>query len=141
MDYTQTLSDEHGKADVLPASFHGFLAGLAENNLSKVRQAFEPDGVIEFPYGASAGVPTQIDGVEDIVAYLSDLQVFSDWSFSATQGWRIAGPPLGFLAELHGSATVVHTGAPYEQDYIIRLELAPSGRIARWREYWDPTRF
>ena len=141
MDSTQTLPGEHEEADVLPAAFHGFLAGLAENDLSKVRQAWEPDGVIEFPYGASAGAPTLIDGVEDIVAYLSDLQIFSGWSFSDTQGWRLTGSPFGFLAEVHGSATIIDTGAPYEQDYIIRLELAPSGRIARWREYWDPTRF
>ena len=126
--------------DVLPAPFHAFLASLAEGDLAKTRAAWEPDGVLEFPYGGSSGVPAQLEGVEAIVAYLSG-NIFSDWSFSDLRGWRLSGTPDGFLAELHGSAIVRATGAPYEQDYIIRFELAPSGRIARWREFWDPTRF
>lgn len=141
MTTTHDVSAEPNGADVLPAAFHGFLAGLAENDVSRVRGAWEPDGVLEFPYGGSSGVPAQLDGVEQIVAYLSDLQIFTDWSFSAVQGWGLEGSPQGFLAELHGSATVVATGAPYQQDYIIRFEVGPSGRIARWREFWDPTRF
>lgn len=106
-----------------------------------MRAAWEPDGVIEFPYGASAGAPTHLDGVEEIVSYLSNLQIFSNWSFGEAQGWQLEGVQGGFLAEMHGSVTVTETGAPYEQDYVIRLEIAPSGRIVRWREYWDPTRF
>ena len=141
MSESHDVSLKPNGADVLPAAFHGFLAGLAENDLSQVRGAWEPDGALEFPYAASAGAPAHLDGVEQIVAYLSDLQIFSDWSFSAIQGWKLEGSPHGFLAELQGSATVLATGAPYRQDYIIRFELGPSGRIARWREFWDPTRF
>ena len=38
------------------------------------------------------------------------------------------------------SSPLTATGAPYEQDYIVRFGLSERGKLAWMREFWDPTR-
>lgn len=99
---------------------------------------WEPDGVVEFPYAGSVGTPQRLDGIDAIVGYFSSLGLFEPFTFSAIEAWPVGDGE--WFAELHGSTTMTDTGKAYEQDYVVRFRVAPSGRLAFMREYWDPTR-
>lgn len=123
----------------VPQVYLDHLAAVTGPEPASVREQWEPDGVLEFPYAASVGTASRLDGVDAIVGYFDGLRVFGDWSFSEPIARRIEGEDE-WLVELHGSATLVASGTPYEQDYVVRFGLGPSGRLAWMREFWDPTR-
>lgn len=104
-----------------------------------MRAVWEPDGVLEFPYGESVGIPPRLEGIDAIVDYFSGLGVFGAWSFRDIRGSRVADSSE-YVLEMHGSSTVKATDAPYEQDYVVRFGLSAAGKVAWMREFWDPTR-
>ncbi|CAB4919517.1 unannotated protein [freshwater metagenome] len=124
---------------VVPQVYLDHLAAVTGPEPASVRELWEPDGVLEFPYAGSIGTASRLVGVDAIVGYFDGLRVFRDWRFSAPLARRIEGADE-WLVELHGSATLLATGAPYEQDYVVRFGLAAGGRLAWMREFWDPTR-
>lgn len=124
----------------VPQIYADHLAAVTGGGPDAIRAAWEPDGVLEFPFGANVGAPTRLDGVEEIVEMFGrPAERWSGFSFTNMRAWRIADANEWVL-EMHGSATTVETGEPYEQDYIIRFGIADSGRLAWMREFWDPTR-
>lgn len=123
----------------IPPAYLDHLTAVTGPDPASVRASWEPDGVLEFPYAASVGSAGRLSGVDAIVGYFDGLRTFRDWSFDAMRAWRVEGADE-YVLEMHGSAIVVATGSPYEQDYIVRFGLAPSGRLAWMREFWDPTR-
>jgi ketosteroid isomerase-like protein len=125
--------------DPVPPAYLAHLAAVTGPDPRSVREHWERDGVLEFPYAGSVGSPGRLEGIDAIVGYFDGLRVFRDWSFRDTRAWRIAGADE-YVLETHGAATIIATGAPYEQDYVVRLGLSPAGRLAWMREFWDPTR-
>ncbi len=123
----------------IPQIYLDHLDAVTGSDPAAIRQAWEPDGFLEFPYGASIGGPERLQGVEAIVDLFGGPPRFTDLTFSDMQAWAIAGGP-DYVLEMHGSGTITATGASYEQDYIIRFGIADSGKLAWMREFWDPTR-
>ena len=96
---------------------------------------FAKDVVFEFPY-APTGLPRRLDGIAAIEAHLGKLGPLIDF------GPMILGPVHGagetVIFEFSCTGQGVRTGAPYDQEYISVVTLR-DGRIARYRDYWNPT--
>lgn len=122
----------------LPSIYRDHLAAATAPDAAALRRAWEPDGVLEFPYATSVGSPSLLEGIDAIERYFTELPLFGPFSFSDERAWRTG--PGEWLAELHGSSTVLADGSPYEQDYIVRFSVSERGRLSWMREYWDPTR-
>lgn len=123
----------------VPQIYLDHLAAITGPEPASVRDAWRPDGVLEFPYATTIGGTPRLDGIDAIVGYFDGLTTFADWSFTDMRAWKVEEADE-HLVEVHGAATIVATGAPYEQDYIVRFGLAPDGRLQWMREFWDPTR-
>lgn len=124
----------------IPPAYLAHLDAVTGPDPASVRQFWVPDGRLEFPYATSLGSPGLLEGVDAIVGYFDGLRTFRDWSFDGMRAWRIEGEADEYVLETHGSAVVIATGKRYEQDYVVRFGLAPDGRLAWMREFWDPTR-
>ena len=124
-----------------PQVYLDHLAAVTGGDAETLRAAWEPDGVLEFPYAGSLGGPERLEGVEAIVDRFTGAGPgpFGTWAFRDVRAWEVAGGGE-YVLEMHGSSTLEPSGAPYEQDYVVRFGLAPGGRIAWMREFWDPTR-
>jgi hypothetical protein len=98
---------------------------------------FTDDAVVEFPYAAGLGLPERLEGREAIRRYFGETpKHFRGLVFTKFQRYLTTDPEVA-LAEAHGSATIAATGRQYEQDYFMVLQ-AREGRIALYREYWNP---
>jgi hypothetical protein len=98
---------------------------------------FAEDAVVEFPYARSLGLPERLEGLEAIRRYFVETpKHFRGLVFTQVRRYLTDDPEVA-LAEVHGSATIAVTGRQYEQDYIMVLK-ARAGRIALYREYWNP---
>ena len=117
------------------------LEASAVGDEATLREIWDADGVVEFPYAPAVGSPERLDGIDRIVEYFTGLQLFGQFTFGTIDVWPLGDARTHWLAELHASSVVLATGRPYEQDYIVRFSLGSSGRLEWMREYWDPTRF
>lgn len=122
----------------VPAVFLGHVDAASRGDVAVLRELWEPEGVIEFPYASSLGTAGTLTGLDEITAYFSGLGLFAAFTVGDLVSWQIGDGQ--WLAEFHGSSTITATAAPYEQDYIVRFEISPRGRLSWLREYWDPTR-
>ncbi len=102
----------------------------------RLREVWAPDGVLEFPY-APAAMTGRIEGVEALVAFFDGARRWSEWTFEAV---RVVQQEGLVVAEVHAEAVWTESREPYVQDYVIFMELDGTGRITRWREYWDKDR-
>jgi ketosteroid isomerase-like protein len=105
----------------------------------RLRTIWAPDGVLEFPYARSLGLRDRLVGIEELVAYFGPPRRFRDWSFDRFRTMTSVSGGT-FAVEFTGTAVHLETGRPYEQEYVMIVELAAHGRITHLREYWDPTR-
>lgn len=122
----------------VPPAFRAHLAAVT-GDAEALRDIWAPDGVLEFPYAAAVGARERLEGIDALLDYFGGARRFRDWSFTRFRAIA-SGDGRAFAVEFHGSATVLATGARYEQDYISVVTLDADGRIAAMREYWDPTR-
>jgi len=118
-----------------------FLAHLKEvtRDFAAWRQLFADNAVMEYPYGAHAGVASPLVGVpaiaQSVKGFLDSVE-----NFQVTIGniRKIEGEDAVF-AEFSGSATAINTGRAYHQNYVVYLR-AENGKIAEFREYFDASR-
>jgi uncharacterized protein len=97
---------------------------------------FADDAVVEFPYAASLGRSTRLEGKAAIDAYFSGAAAsFRDLAFRDVR-IHVSTEPGVVVAEAHGSAQITTTGKTYEQDYVMIVETS-EGKIRRYREYWN----
>lgn len=115
---------------------HVHAAAAAE--LDTLRRIWSPDGVLELPYAGGLGTPEVLRGLPAIESYFTDLDLFGPFEIETIEGWSTV--PDEWILEMHARSTVLATGAPYEQDYVVRFRLDDAGRLVWMREYWDPTR-
>ena len=99
---------------------------------------YAEDAVMEYPYGAYAGVSSPLRGIATIAksvkSFLDDVR---DFQVEVLKIYRVEGEDA-VLAEFTARATVIGTGRPDNQDYILYLR-AEGGKIALLREYFDAT--
>jgi uncharacterized protein len=126
-------------AAVPPRILEDHLRAVTTGDGSELDELWQPDGVVEFPYAVALGKSTRLEGIEAIREYFGPPRIWSEWTFSELRGVVDPSGREGFV-EFHGSARIVETDQRYEQDYVVRFRIGDDGRLARWREYWDPTR-
>ena len=98
---------------------------------------FADDAVVEFPYAASLGRSTRLEGKAAIDEYFrGGSAAFRGLSFRDVRV-HVSTDADSVVAEAHGSAHIVAKSKPYEQDYVMVLT-AKGGRITSYREYWNP---
>lgn len=98
---------------------------------------FADDAVVEFPYAPSLGSPARLEGIGAIRAYFAPITThFQNLTFTNVQPYPGVDPTTGWM-EVHGSATLQPGNIPYEQDYVMRVQVR-DGRIVHYREYWNP---
>lgn len=98
---------------------------------------FADDAVVEFPYASSLGGPARLEGIKAIRAYFAPItKHFQGLTFTNVQRSPSVDPTTGWM-EVHGSATLQPGNIPYEQDYVMRMQVR-DGRIVHYREYWNP---
>lgn len=122
----------------VPGVYLEHLAAAVSGDHAVLSRIWATDGVIEFPYAGSVGSATRLDGLEEIMGYFGGLGIFGEFVFGERRGWQLGGGH--WLVEMHASSTILATGAPYEQDYVVRFRTGADGRLTWMREYWDPTR-
>jgi uncharacterized protein len=110
---------------------------LIVRDISAWLELFEDDAVVEFPYAPSLGLSRRLEGKAAIEQYFRETPgTFRELQFRDLHLLPSSDPELAF-AEVHGSALVGPTGAPYEQDYVMLLR-TKRGRIIHYTEYWNP---
>ena len=94
---------------------------------------------MEYPYGAYAGVSSPLRGTaaiaKSVKSFLDDVR---DFQVEVLKVYPVEGEDA-VLAEFTARATVISTGRPYNQNYILYLR-AEGGKIAVLREYFDAPR-
>ncbi|WP_052865418.1 nuclear transport factor 2 family protein [Streptomyces niger] len=94
------------------------------------------DGVMEFPF-APDGWPRRLEGRDAVAAYMRgypdhiDLHDIPELRIHRTED------PETIVAEMRGVGRLVRTGAPYDMTYIAVVTVR-EGRIASYRDYWNP---
>jgi len=100
---------------------------------------YAEDAVMEYPYGAYAGVSSPLRGIaaiaKSVKSFLDDVR---DFQVEVLNVYPVEGEDA-VLAEFTARATVISTGRPYNQNYILYLR-AEGGKIAALREYFDAPR-
>ncbi|WP_437279747.1 nuclear transport factor 2 family protein [Sorangium sp. So ce375] len=98
---------------------------------------FADDATVEFPYAPALGAPARLEGKAAIRRYFEGiLESFHDLELRDVRRYPTTDPDVA-LAEVHGSATIGPARKRYEQDYVMFVATR-NGRIARYREYWNP---
>lgn len=124
----------------VPQIYLDHLTAVTGPDPASLRDSWEPDGVLEFPYAVSLAPTTRFEGADAIADFFAGgAERFGPFEFSDMHAWQVADSD-DYVLEMHGSSTVTATGAPYEQDYVVRFGLSERGKLAWMREFWDPTR-
>ena len=103
------------------------------------QRLFAEDALMEYPYGAAAGVESPLLGIAAITKSVAGfLNAVTNFRAGAPMVRQIGGEDA-IIAEFSADATVVMTGRHYHQDYVVYLR-AREGKIVVLREYFDPSR-
>jgi ketosteroid isomerase-like protein len=103
------------------------------------QRLFAEDALMEYPYGAAAGVESPLRGIAAITKSVGGfLNAVTNFRASTPMVHQIEGGDA-IIAEFSADADVVMTGRQYHQDYVVYLR-ASGGKIVVLREYFDPTR-
>lgn len=122
-----------------PQVYRDHLATITGGHDVPLEALWEADAVYEFPYAESLGSAKRLEGIDAIKGYFTNLGLFGPFTFSGVSAWKVEGADE-YVLEMHGSSTVLATGAAYEQDYLVRFGISRAGKLAWMREFWDPTR-
>lgn len=99
-------------------------------------EMFADDGVMEFPF-APPGLTTRLQGKDALAAHLQSLSGLVALDGMSTPTVHQTVDPAVFVLEFEGSGRAIANGAPYQQTYISVITIC-DGRIARYRDYWNP---
>jgi ketosteroid isomerase-like protein len=99
---------------------------------------FADDAIMDLPY-APPQLGSPLRGREAILLSVKGfLDSLRDVEIHVARTYAIEGQDAA-IAEFTMSATVIPTGKAYHQQYITYIRGA-AGKIAEYREYFDPTR-
>ncbi|MEM7728384.1 MAG: nuclear transport factor 2 family protein [Pseudomonadota bacterium] len=120
-----------------------FLQGLETLNMEAVNAVWAEDAVLEMPFAPrGVGFPDRVVGKDALIrqyAAWPDTAIDPDY----TSGLRFLPTvdPDTVVAEFRGRVTIRPTGRFYDQRYIGVFHIDEDGKIALFREYFDPTVF
>lgn len=98
---------------------------------------FAEDGVLECPF-APDGDMIQTTGQANIAAYMRKIKgTLGTGDMTLLAAYHGAADPTVTVLEYEATARNEHTGASYPQRYVGLVKLW-EGRIALYREYWNP---
>lgn len=105
-----------------------------ENAIDRCVDLFAEDGVFEFPYMPTIGMPARCAGKDQVRAVLGLIAAhFPRFTVSRVDMHELADGS-GLFVEYHVETTVSGTGQLYAQDYASLL-VVEHGRIKLLREY------
>jgi uncharacterized protein len=108
---------------------------LMVKDVQALMDLYAEDAVIEFPYAFDT--PRRLEGKKAIYNYLKDaLAQMQDLRFTNIRVYPTTNPNT-LWAEVQGEAVITATGFPYQQEYVMQLEMR-NGQIVHYREYWNP---
>ena len=121
-------------------SFSGMLKGVLGSRVDQDADGFvemmAPDGVMEFPYAPSGGVP-RVEGREALAAYLAGFNGVLAIDSITEPTVHLTQDPNVVILEFGCIGRGLKTGRPYNQRYISVITLK-DGKIARYVDYWNP---
>lgn len=98
-------------------------------------ELFREDGILELP-NRPGGHPTSLQG-RQLAAFLHALPTLFR-SLPLTGRRTLVADVPGVVVVEYRSDGVAHTGRPYRNRYVSIFEVDDGGRVALWREYFDP---
>lgn len=114
----------------------GFFETLAGMRPDEFMALWHEDGVFEQPY-APPGFPAVLEGAEAIRRHVEPMpQVFATFAYHDLDLHATDDPEL-FVCTVRSEATVLGSGRPYNNHYVIFFRIR-DGRIALYREFYDP---
>ena len=96
---------------------------------------FTDDILFEFPY-APDGLPTRVVGHKALSDHLAKISPLLEFGLLHLDAVHPSGATVVF--EFHCWGRGRHNDLPYDQSYISVVTLR-DGKIARYRDYWNPT--
>lgn len=110
------------------------LAG--DSDMDALIAHFADDAVMELPF-APVSMPKRYDGTEAIYGFMSFVRdAFSSFSMTVDAVYETADPNV-VIAEHHSEGVVRANGRPYDNRYCTIFTFDGTGRVVRWREYYD----
>lgn len=111
---------------------------VSPEKMDAVLSLFSEDGVLEFPYNKSIGIPDRFSGKEAIRKEVFPFiqQGTQNFRFHDIKVWASADPDRAF-GEYTVTATVKSTGRVFNQTYVARCE-SKNGKIVHLVEYSNP---
>ncbi|GLW59042.1 nuclear transport factor 2 family protein [Kitasatospora phosalacinea] len=109
---------------------------LADGKIEEWVDLFAEDGVLEFPYPAW-GFPPRMQGRAELLAQMGLFGQQLEVEFSAPEFYPTAGDGL-VIAAFTGECTLRATGGRYHQTYLSVVRFDAQGRIAHYRDFWNP---
>ncbi|GAA2630642.1 nuclear transport factor 2 family protein [Streptomyces axinellae] len=109
---------------------------LLDKDIPAWVELFDERAVMEFPF-APEGWPARLEGKAEIVAYMRHYPDRIDLhDFPSVEIHRTIEPGT-IVVEMRGVGRLVETGGPFDMTYIAVVTVA-NGRIASYRDYWNP---
>ncbi|MDA2810863.1 nuclear transport factor 2 family protein [Nocardiopsis sp. RSe5-2] len=111
---------------------------LRDKDLDALADLYTEDAVHELPF-APPGAPRRIEGRERIREYFSSTLAHVPLEFHAFHPVAVnpAADPQVVVAEYDAEGTALPTGRRFTVRYLWVLRVV-DGRIAEWRDYWNP---
>ena len=120
----------------LDAKLQNFLDNLVSSKHHDLLEMLTEDAVMEFPYHLPT-TPTQLVGKQEIAKFFAGFGDFLTLDgIRPVAAHRTDDPDVAIL-EYEGTGKATQTGRPYQQKYITVLTFR-DGRIAHWKDYWNP---
>jgi uncharacterized protein len=111
------------------------LAGAMD--VARMARYLAPDVVMELPY-APPPLPRRYDGLSAVLAFQRlAAGLFSSFAIEVERVHVVENAQV-VVAEFRSEGVVAESGRPYRNRYVTVFELDPSGRVRRWREFYDP---
>lgn len=113
---------------------------LRDKELGALADMYAIDGVHELPF-APPGAPTRIEGRERVRQYFTGTLAQVPLMFHAFHAVAVydTTDPEVIIAEYDAEGEVADTGRRFTTRYLWVLRIV-DGRIACWRDYWNPQR-
>jgi uncharacterized protein len=129
-------SDTHAVPAEARRLVERFFETLSGMRAGEFMDLWHEDGVFEQPY-APEGFPARLEGAEAIHRHVEPMpRVFATFAYHDLDLHATEDPEL-YVCTVSSTATVLATGKPYENRYVIFFRVR-EGRIALYREFYDP---
>ena len=125
-----------GRPIDVEAAVKQLLAALGSGDEAGVLAACSDSVVLEFPY-----LHLRVARDDIATKVLAPLAAFSGFEFSDLIVEALAADPHRAVARYRASATVIATGAEYDQQYVTLVDVDDEGRITSFVEHFDTRRF